>query len=105
MNRQARRLGRLVACGLLLAAVATLGACGKKGKPTPPEGQESEYTYPRFYPAPLPRAPVAAEAAEEEEDAAPPPGLQEPPRRSRVSPFPLDRSEPTTRTYGTISRE
>ena len=38
----------------LLALPLALGqaACGKKGAPKPPEGQESEYTYPQAYPAP-----------------------------------------------------
>lgn len=42
---------------LLSAAVALplalgLAACGKKGSPKPPEGQEADYTYPQPYPAP-----------------------------------------------------
>lgn len=42
---------------LLTAAVSAallvgVAACGKKGPPKPPEGQESEYGYPQAYPAP-----------------------------------------------------
>jgi hypothetical protein len=39
----------------LIAAVSlalALGACGRKGDLGPPEGQESEHTYPLVYPAP-----------------------------------------------------
>lgn len=41
----------------LAAAVAVplalgLAACGKKGSPKPPEGQEADYTYPQPYPRP-----------------------------------------------------
>lgn len=45
--------GRLLGVALLsLPLVLGLAACGKKGSPKPPEGQESEYTYPQPYPAP-----------------------------------------------------
>src|SRR3546814_13119940 len=37
-----------VSAGLLLGVTA----CGKKGAPKPPQGQESEYSYPGAYPAP-----------------------------------------------------
>ncbi len=96
------RLGLPLACILLLAGAVVLGACGKKGRPQPPKGQESEYTYPQFYPAPLPTA-RRAEAPEEEEEAAP----AEPPavRGRRIAPFPLDYSNTRTRTIGTITSE
>src|SRR3546814_14334651 len=42
---------------LLTAAVSAgllfgLAACGKKGAPKPPAGEESQYQYPQHYPAP-----------------------------------------------------
>ena len=44
---------RLLGAALLCLPLALgLAACGKKGAPKPPEGQESEYTYPQAYPAP-----------------------------------------------------
>lgn len=43
------RLLRTVAMLLLVAALAApLAACGKKGPPIPPDGQDSDY--PRSYP-------------------------------------------------------
>ena len=52
-NPWIKAFGR-VFCAALLSAPLVLGlaGCGKKGSPKPPEGQESEYTYPRAYPAP-----------------------------------------------------
>ncbi len=35
---------------LLAAAGGLIAGCGKKGRPRAPEGQEGNYTYPRFYP-------------------------------------------------------
>ncbi|WP_299621070.1 hypothetical protein [Pelagibius sp.] len=44
---------RVFVTGAVAAALlAALGACGKKGRPKPPEGEESAYTYPQPYPAP-----------------------------------------------------
>jgi len=37
---------------LLLAALFALAACGRRGDPHPPPGEESKYSYPRFYPNP-----------------------------------------------------
>jgi len=55
---------------LLAAAVAAplalgLGACGKKGSPKPPEGEESQYTYPQAYPDPATVVPNGNNQAEE----------------------------------------
>jgi hypothetical protein len=47
-DRQAAPHALIAAVILALA----LGACGRKGDVGPPEGQESEYTYPQVYPAP-----------------------------------------------------
>ncbi len=52
--------GRLLGAAVLsLPLVLGLAACGKKGAPKPPEGQESQYTYPQAYPAPDTVAPDA----------------------------------------------
>jgi len=62
---------RQVAPRALIAAVIlalALGACGRKGDIDPPEGQESEYTYPQVYPAPSSVLPE-----ETEEPETPPP--------------------------------
>lgn len=42
---------RLILGLLLLALAAPLAACGKKGPPKPPSGDEAPY--PRTYPAPV----------------------------------------------------
>jgi len=45
---------RVLGCAaavLALGLVLGLGACGRKNAPVPPEGEESRYTYPSFYPA------------------------------------------------------
>ena len=42
----------VLAAALAGTLVLGLAACGKKGSPKPPEGQEADYTYPRDYPAP-----------------------------------------------------
>ena len=96
--------GFRLACVLLLAVA--LGACGKSGSPRPPEGLEREYTYPQFYPAPLPTARrTVAPPKETEEEAAPAEPLAVPTRERRVAPFPLDYSNTRTKTIGTISSE
>lgn len=56
---------------LLLTAVVSaallmgVAACGKKGSPRAPEGQESEYTYPQSYPEPSTVVPNGTSAEEE----------------------------------------
>ena len=46
------RLSGLWLTLLLLAAVLALSACGRRGDPHAPPGEESKYVYPRFYPNP-----------------------------------------------------
>lgn len=46
LPRRARSLAALAI--LLMALTLSLGACGKKGAPSPPAGEPS--TYPRSYP-------------------------------------------------------
>ncbi len=103
MTAAPARAGLRLGCALLMAAAIALGACGKRGSPRPPEGQESEYTFPRFYPAPLPSEKRAVARTEEEE--APAAVAPPPERERRFSPFPLDYSNPRSRTIGTISSE
>ncbi|MGF1594116.1 MAG: hypothetical protein ACFCUW_12590 [Kiloniellaceae bacterium] len=61
-----RRTARLLATATI-AATLTLGlaACGKKGPPKPPEGQESDYTYPQAYPEPSSVVPRDGEPPED----------------------------------------
>ncbi len=56
MNRAIWRIG------LALALLASLGACGKEGRPRAPEGEESRYTYPQVYPKPASVLPLEEEA-------------------------------------------
>jgi predicted small lipoprotein YifL len=63
------KAARLLATVTMTAILASgLVACGKKGPPRPPEGQESEYTYPQAYPAP---SGVVPRDGEPQEDAGP----------------------------------
>lgn len=80
---------RLAGVILMVSAAAALAGCGKKNPVSPPEGQESEFTFPRSYPA-SPAVPRPS-AEEEERLEVPAPG--------RLSPYPFDRTSPTT-TYG-----
>ncbi len=47
---------------LALSLLAGLGACGKQGRPSAPEGEESRYTYPQIYPKPSSVLPQEEEA-------------------------------------------
>jgi len=54
---------------LLTAALAAgmefgLAACGKKGAPRPPAGEEEQYTFPNAYPAPNTVTPGGAASAQ-----------------------------------------
>ncbi len=48
---------------LAVALLASLGACGKEGRPGAPEGEESRYTYPQVYPKPSSVVPLEEEEA------------------------------------------
>lgn len=50
VENPARRLRPWLALALILAALGTTAACGKKGPPELPEGQTDQY--PRQYPNP-----------------------------------------------------
>ncbi len=51
----------LLHAALALALLATLSACGKDGRPSAPEGEESRYIYPRVYPKPSTVVPLEDE--------------------------------------------
>jgi hypothetical protein len=91
----------MLAAALSVIALTTLlGACGRRNPPRPPEGRESEYTFPRFYPAPatvLPAAPGGARTGagdEVEDDTEPEDDIR------KLSPIPPSSSRTTTKTYG-----
>ncbi|HMA13651.1 MAG: hypothetical protein ACM35H_00285 [Bacteroidota bacterium] len=58
----------LLTAAVSVALLTGVAACGKKGSPRPPEGQESEYRYPQDYPAP---STVVPNGASSEEEAGP----------------------------------
>ena len=60
---------KLLTATLAAGLIFGLAACGKKGRPRPPAGEESEYTYPQPYPAPSTVLPGSKTGGEE--DAGP----------------------------------
>ncbi len=102
MSRRHSHSARTALC-LLLIAAAALGACGKKGPLRAPEGEESRYTYPRFYPAPAAGTVTTGRTAQ-------PPGEveEEPPVRpladepSPLSPFPDEDERSDTEVFGSV---
>ncbi len=88
-------IGRQVLrAALALALLAGLGACGKEGRPSPPEGEESRYTYPRVYPKP------SSVSLQEEE--APPKTGELPAHAGGIGAFPSDTRSKTTYDSGPI---
>ncbi len=96
MNRPSRSPGhrRFLGAALALALLATLGACGKEGRPSAPEGEEGRYTYPQVYPKPSSVLPP------EEEDA--PKTGEVPAHAGGISAFPPDTRSKTTYDSGPI---
>ena len=82
-----RALGFLLAAALIAGGLA---ACGKKNAPAPPEGMESQYTYPRTYPNP---GAVLPQESEEEEVRT----GEAPAHAGDITTFPTGR---TKTTYG-----
>ena len=80
---------RLLAGLPAICALGALAACGKKGRPRPPEGEEASYTYPRFYPN---KKSVEVTKDETREPI--------PDRENEVDTSPFSWSRETTRTYG-----
>jgi len=69
MTTPRRSVTLLLAAALMVPLALGLAACGKKGSPKPPEGQEADYTYPQPYPAPATVVPNGK--AQPEENAGP----------------------------------
>ncbi len=86
--------GAALALALLATLGATLGACGKEGRPSAPEGEESRYTYPPVYPKPFSVLPP------EEEDA--PKTGEVPAHAGGISAFPSTTGSRTTYDSGPI---
>ena len=87
-----------VTVALVLTALASgLAGCGRKGPTHAPEGEESAYTYPRFYPARDPKEPMAEDSSAEENDL-----LEEDLADERVPLPPLSPSRRSTTTYGPV---
>ncbi len=65
---------RAVCLTLLFASVLGVAACGRRGDPRPPEGEEANFHFPAFYPNPeetlSPRREEVEEAEGEEREAA-----------------------------------
>jgi hypothetical protein len=83
-----------LALALLAILGATLGACGKEGRPSAPEGEESRYIYPRVYPKPSTVLP-------QKEDVPPKTG-EAPAHAGGISTFPSDTRSKTTYDSGPI---
>jgi hypothetical protein len=65
---RARLPRALVTAALAAGLVFGLSACGKKGGPRPPAGEEEQYTYPNAYPAPNTVTPGGGGAAAQGDD-------------------------------------
>ncbi len=90
------RMRALATAALVLTALASgLAGCGRKGSMHAPEGEESSYTYPRFYPARDPKAPKAEDPSAEENGLGEEGAADEP-----VPLAPLSPSRSSTTTYG-----
>ncbi len=84
---------RILGAALTLALLASLGACGKQGRPGAPEGEESRYTYPQVYPKPSSVVP-------QDEDA--PKTGEAPAHAGGISTFPSTTRSKTTYDSGPI---
>ncbi len=91
MSRTGRQVLR---AALALALLAGLGACGKEGRPSAPEGEEGSYTYPRVYPTPSSVVPEAQEEAPKTGEA--------PAHAGGISAFPSTTGSKTTYDSGPI---
>ncbi len=89
-----RFLHAALTLALLATLGATLGACGKEGRPSAPEGEEGHYTYPRVYPKPSSVLP--------QEEEAPPKTGEVPAHAGGISTFPSTTRSTTTYDSGPI---
>ena len=85
---------RFLGAALMLALLASQGACGKQGRPGAPEGEESRYTYPQVYPKPSSVLP--------QEEEAPPKTGETPAHAGGISAFPSTTRSKTTYDSGPI---
>ncbi len=85
---------RFLGAALMLALLASLGACGKQGRPSAPEGEESRYTYPQIYPKPSSVLP--------QEEEAPPKTGEAPTHAGGISTFRSTTRSKTTYDSGPI---
>ena len=85
---------RFLGAALMLALLASLGACGKQGRPSAPEGEESRYTYPQVYPKPSSVLP--------QEEEVPPKAGEAPAHAGGISVFPSTTRGKTTYDSGPI---
>ncbi len=88
-----RFLGAALTLALLATLGATLGGCGKEGRPNAPEGEESRYTYPQVYPKPASVLPQEEEALKTGEA---------PTHAGGIGAFPSDTRSKTTYDSGPI---
>ncbi len=79
---------------LALALLIALGACGKEGRPSAPEGAEANYTYPNIYPNPSSVVPIEEEDARKTGEA--------PTHAGGLKVFPTDTRSKTTYDSGPI---
>ena len=95
MTKRSSRRGIAIVITAVVVALA-LSGCGKRGKLEAPEGEESRFTYPRFYPPPASVNPQATETRDSEDDPA---GLGLTDQPPSLTPLPPSRTR--TETYGT----
>ena len=88
MNRMTSQIA------LALALLIALGACGKEGRPSAPEGEESSYTYPQVYPKPSSVVPLEDDDALKTGEA--------PTHAGGIKVFPSDTRSKTTYDSGPI---
>ncbi len=70
---------------VLLALAAALVACGRKDSPVPPEGEESRYIYPSFYPSGSSGAPIfGSDPLAADDPVEPPPGRADEPEAEEI---------------------
>ncbi len=86
--------GAALALALSLGLLATVGACGKEGRPSAPEGEAGNYTYPQVYPKPSTVLP-------EDQEEAPKTG-EAPAHAGGISTFPAATRSKTTYDSGPI---
>ncbi len=106
MNRLIPHTASRGAIVILLALATALTACGRKNPPVPPEGEESRYSYPSFYPSRRSGIPLFGTDSPAPDGATEPQAEEKPPDASDQGPVlaPLDRDYSTVGPYGTSSQ-